>query len=66
MAARFGHAEAVMALVKADRPGVVDAVRAAVCCRSSALVSMSNEVDAYRRARSLPLPSWVEDWTHRP
>ena len=57
MAAWFGHAEAVMALVKADKPGVVDAVRAAVCCRSGALVSMRDKVDAYHRARPLPLHS---------
>ena len=62
MAARHGQAEAVMALVEADRPGVVDAVCglcAAVCCRSkSALVSMRDKVDALRPPAPQPfLPS---------
>jgi hypothetical protein len=47
-AARHGQAEAVLALVEADRPGVVDAVRAAVCCGRSALVDVLDKVGALR------------------
>ncbi len=55
LAAKFNQVEAVVALVEADRPGVVDAVRAAVCCRRSALVCISDRVGVVR-INQLPTP----------
>ena len=36
--------EAMEALIEAGRPGFIDAVRTAVCCRSSALVEYKDQV----------------------
>ena len=56
MAARHKHREAVLALAEAERPGVVDAVRAAICCHRSALVDVRDKVDqCAARARYISL-----------
>ena len=62
-AARHGQAEAVKVLLEADRPGVVDTVRAAVCCRRSAFVDIRSEVGALAGALIAYIPAVILDFT---
>jgi len=44
VAACTSHTEAVAALVKGDRPSILNHVEAAICCRPSALIHVKDSV----------------------